>query len=143
MGMMLRIVWQRPGVFRVLAICLAAIRNTQSVTRNQSCQVRLASMNCDMGAGNRPDGQHGGSRHRSSFRHVIRAKGVAKNCVANFALDRTTGASGSRQIDAVEIEKALLLPPLNKQDQVMKMAQVARFSCASIARCKDRRTLER
>jgi hypothetical protein len=70
-------------------------------------------------------------------------KGSAKNCVANFALDRTTGASGSRQIDAVEIEKALLLPPLDRQGQVIKMAQVARFTCASIARCKDRRTLER
>jgi len=80
-------------------------------------------MNCDIGVGNRPNGQHGGLHHRFSLRHVIRAKGVAKDCVANFAFDRRRiGLSGSRQIDAVRIEKALLLPPLDRQDQFRKTA---------------------
>jgi hypothetical protein len=80
-------------------------------------------MNCDMGVGNRPNGQHGGLSHRFSLRHVIRAKGVAKDCVANFAFDRRQiGTSGSRQMDAVRIEKALLLPRLNRRDQVRKTA---------------------
>jgi hypothetical protein len=82
-----------------------------------------ASMNCDMGVGNRPNGQHGGLNHRFSLRRVIPAKGVAKDCVANFAFDRRRiGTSGSRQIDAVRIEKALLLPPLDRQDQDRKTA---------------------
>jgi hypothetical protein len=65
-------------------------------------------MNRGMDARNRPNGQHGGLRRRFSLRRTVRAKGVAKNCVANFALDcRRIGASGSRQIDAARIEKAL------------------------------------
>jgi len=80
-------------------------------------------MKCGIGAGNRPNGQQGGLNHRFSLCHVIRAKGVAKDCVANFAFDRRRiGMSGSRQIDAVRIEKALLLPPLDRQDQVRKTA---------------------
>jgi hypothetical protein len=57
-------------------------------SRDVAAWVSQASMNCGMGVGNRPNGRHGGLRRRSSLRHVIRAKGVAKNCVANFALDR-------------------------------------------------------
>jgi hypothetical protein len=80
-------------------------------------------MNGGMGLGNRPNGQHGGLSHRFSLRLVIRAKGVAKDCVANFAFDRRQiGTSGSRQMDAVRIEKALLLPRLDRQDQVGKTA---------------------
>jgi len=92
-------------------------------------------MNCDMGVGNRPNGQYGGLRHRFSLRRVIRAKGVPKNCVANFALDRRRiGAPRSRQINAVRIEKVLLRLPLDRLDQIRKTAQVASFQpCAECA----------
>ena len=62
-------------------------------------------------------------------------KGSAKNCVANFALDRRRiGASRSRQIDAVRIEKVLSWPVLDRQAQVRKRRQVARFQpCAECA----------
>lgn len=77
-------------------------------------RVSQASMTCGIGGGNRPNGQHGGSRHRFLLRRVTPArevvkevaKGVAKNCVANFALDRIRiGASRSRQVNAIRIEK--------------------------------------
>ena len=92
-------------------------------------------MSRSVGVGNRPNGQHGGLSRRFSLRHVIRAKGVAKDCVANFAFDRRRiGTSGSRQIDAVRIEKALLLPPRIDRIRLEKRRQVARFRpCAECA----------
>lgn len=91
-------------------------------------------MNCGMGVGSRPNGQHGGSRHGFSLCRVVRAKGSAKNCVANFALDRRRiGASRSRQIDAVRNEKVLSWQRLDGQEQVGKRRQVARFRRAACA----------
>jgi hypothetical protein len=99
-------------------------------------------MDCGMGVGSRPNGQHGGLRHRFSLRRAIRPKGVAKNCVANFALDRRRiGASRWRQIDAVRIEKVLLWPPQDRQDQVRKTAPGRKVS--AVRRMRDVKIEER
>jgi hypothetical protein len=99
-------------------------------------------MNCGIGAGNRPNGQHGGSRHRFSLRRVTRAKGAAKNCVANFALDRRRiGAFRSRQIDVARIGKVLSWLPLDRLDQVRKTAPGRKVS--AVHRMRDVKIEER
>ena len=87
-------------------------------------RVSPSSMNGDMGVGSRPNGQHGGLRHRFSLRRVMRAKGVAKNCVANFALDRRRiGASPACGPRLAKDSQALWLPP-GGFARVGEMAQV-------------------